>query len=412
MGMIREGAVGIGLMLVLGGFVASVEPVAAQMVTGERLQCECVDADGDPIENCTCIRGGDLGLESFTLSGLGLDRRAQIGVYIEMNQDDASVGGVGITDVMDGSPAAEAGLIAGDVVVSVDGRSVFDELDPEAEEDLDPERSLATQRFAKIVGALDPDEEVEMVVLRDGSQRMLRVAPEPATNAFFLRGLDGDMEFDLDFDVEDMRELRESLEVAGESLRGLNFRFEGDREMLVEQRRLEETLREERIREELERVEQQAGRLREMTRGREAELRRIAEQMEEQRIESSRQRRVLFPRADMDPCVRLHTESEGEMHVLVLGAGGCIDGVRLTEMNDGLATYFGTDSGVLVTEVVDGSSLGLVAGDVILRVGARDVEDSGDVRRILGSYDMEETVTFRVRRENREIQVTGTRRPD
>jgi hypothetical protein len=399
MGMIRGTGFGFGLALALGGAAMLPTAADAQVVIGERLQCECVDADGNRIENCTCLRSGDSPLRSFTLSGLALDRRAQIGVYIDMTQDDDDVDGVRITEVMEDSPADDAGLIAGDVVVSVDGRSVFDALDADDEAELDDEMSELTQRFVAIVGDLEPEEEIEIVVLRDGAQRMLRVVPEAAQNGFRFEGLE-DLAFDLrglELDAEEMRGLRESLEGAREGLQSYNFRFD-DQERAELERRLER---------DAERLQREAERMQDLAERNEILFERRGDDAANARFGSGG---LFFSREGMDPCLQLHTEGSGDVRVMVFGGSGCVDGLQLADMNEGLAAYFGTSEGVLVTEVADSASLGLLAGDVILSIGDRDVSEAQDVRRILTSYDTDEPVTLRVRRDNREIQVSGTRR--
>ncbi len=82
-------------------------------------------------------------------------------------------------------------------------------------------------------------------------------------------------------------------------------------------------------------------------------------------------------------------------------------GLELAAVNTDLGAYFGTDRGVLVTAVEEESSLGLQAGDVILAIGGRDVEDPGHVHSILASYRPDEEVRLRVVRERRTIDVTG-----
>jgi hypothetical protein len=83
-------------------------------------------------------------------------------------------------------------------------------------------------------------------------------------------------------------------------------------------------------------------------------------------------------------------------------------GLSLTQMNPGLAEYFSSETGLLVLDVEEDSMLGLLPGDVILAIDGRAVEDRADIRRILGSYDDEETVSFTVVRKGREIRVEGT----
>ncbi len=89
---------------------------------------------------------------------------------------------------------------------------------------------------------------------------------------------------------------------------------------------------------------------------------------------------------------------------------GRAGGLRLVEVNEGLGSYFGTDRGVLVTDVDDDSSLGLQSGDVILEVDGREVDDPGHFYRIIGSYRDGEAVELTVMRDGNRIQVAGQAR--
>lgn len=83
-------------------------------------------------------------------------------------------------------------------------------------------------------------------------------------------------------------------------------------------------------------------------------------------------------------------------------------GLRVADLNPALGEYFGTEEGVLVLEVPEGSTLGIRPGDVIQAVGGRTVDEGEDVHRILRSYEGGEEVRFLVRRNGRELTVTGT----
>ena len=86
---------------------------------------------------------------------------------------------------------------------------------------------------------------------------------------------------------------------------------------------------------------------------------------------------------------------------------GTVYGLDLAPVNPELGSYFGADSGVLVLDAHE-ESLGLEPGDVILRIGDRDVESPRDVRRILRSYDGDEEISFEIRRGGATQTVTGT----
>lgn len=82
-------------------------------------------------------------------------------------------------------------------------------------------------------------------------------------------------------------------------------------------------------------------------------------------------------------------------------------GLELVRVGPELGSYFGTERGVLVVAVREESALGLQAGDVILEIGDRTVEAPARVRSLLATYRDDEPVTFRIRRDGREMDISG-----
>lgn len=106
-----------------------------------------------------------------------------------------------------------------------------------------------------------------------------------------------------------------------------------------------------------------------------------------------------------DVDVRVFDGSPGGM--FFGGAGMGRYGVQLVPLNEGLGQYFGTTAGVLVVDVAEDSALGLEPGDVILSIGGRAAATPDRVRSILGTYDEDEDIQIRVRRDGREVEVLG-----
>jgi S1-C subfamily serine protease len=84
-----------------------------------------------------------------------------------------------------------------------------------------------------------------------------------------------------------------------------------------------------------------------------------------------------------------------------------VQGVEFIDLNPELGEYFGADSGVLVVEVDEESTLGLMAGDVVLAVGAREVDTVGRVLRLIRSYEEDEPIRFRIMRQGSEVVAQG-----
>lgn len=82
-------------------------------------------------------------------------------------------------------------------------------------------------------------------------------------------------------------------------------------------------------------------------------------------------------------------------------------GVEFIDLNPELGEYFGSDTGVLVVEVDEESTLGLVAGDVVLAVGAREADTAGRVLRLIRSYEEGEPIRFRIIRQGSELVAEG-----
>ena len=83
------------------------------------------------------------------------------------------------------------------------------------------------------------------------------------------------------------------------------------------------------------------------------------------------------------------------------------EGVEFIDLNPQLGEYFGSDTGVLVVEVEEDSTLGLMAGDVVLAVGAREAETVRRLLRLIRSYDEDEPIRFRIIRRGSELVAEG-----
>lgn len=336
-----------GLCTALVAFQVAASPPDAS-AQSRRQECRCVDADGNAIENCQCFVIPDVPdmAEAFAWSP---DRefafsfrtaRPRLGLTVSTEQDEAlDAQGARVNNVMAEGPAADAGLREGDIITSVDGRSLGQPLADEVEEDFDLDGSIPVQRLLAIARELEPGQTVEVGYLRDGEAHTATVEADDLSDSWQAWA----------------RQFREELQPRLEQLRS-------------------------EIGPHMERFQR--------------ELRPRIDEMGEQIREQARQwEQNGWAFGDFEP----------------LGRDGSFAryGLRLTELTPGLGAYFGTDHGVLVTDVDDDSPLGLRAGDVILRVGDREVTRPERVLRILAGYDAGDSVTFRIRRQGNEIDVMG-----
>lgn len=117
---------------------------------------------------------------------------------------------------------------------------------------------------------------------------------------------------------------------------------------------------------------------------------------------------VLYPDSDAEitvvPRFRPDEASDWRYNFTYFGTHG----LDLIDLNPGLGAYFGTSEGVLVADVEEDSPLGLRAGDVVVEVEGRKVDDVAELRRILGSYTEDEEIRFSIRRDGAETMIVGT----
>ncbi len=83
-------------------------------------------------------------------------------------------------------------------------------------------------------------------------------------------------------------------------------------------------------------------------------------------------------------------------------------GLRLHDMNEELARYFDGADGVLVLEVREDAPLELEAGDVIVAIDGRQVDNAAHAGRILASYRSGEAISLEIRRMGQTLTVDGT----
>lgn len=255
-----------------------------------------------------------------------MQSRAALGVEFDRVRDEeVHRGGVLLSGVRRGSPAAEAGLEAGDRILRFDDISLDRPL-PEGEEELDAELAPSVARLLHLARALEPGQTVRLRVERDGEERTVEVTARrlPGLSVAAFRMPEGAMGWD-------------TILVWPPGMRG-----------------------------------------------------------------APPERLWWGPQAP--PSFR---GPEGRVPLAFPGFGIGPLGLRLHDLNEGLARYFGRTEGALILEAPEDGPLPVEAGDVIIAVDGREVEDAAHAGRILRSYRSGEDVTLTVWREGREVRVEG-----
>ena len=304
---------------------------------------------------------------------------ARIGISLSGTQDpDLDLQGAEITSVVEDSPADEAGLQEGDIVTHIDGHSLLEPIPDEDDKREDwGDRSLPVNRLMSLARGLEAGDVVEVQYLRDGDSHTVSVeAAEVDARNFYVGRWPGGVEgrvfrwdpeegeaWTFRFDPEEREAFTYRFDP--DAFEDLKLHFESDSFPSIFLRRESPMW----VMPEME------GRLEGLLEG------------------------------ELAGGLHLDWESCGEGVFF----GNCVAGLELRELNEGLGGYFGTTEGVLVLSVGEDSELGIEAGDVILAIGGRDVEDPSDVRRILGSYEDDDEIELSVRRADRVITVTGIR---
>ena len=281
--------------------------------------------------------------------------RTRLGLYLDAGQSRRfDRDGALITAVMRDSPAEEVGLQDGDVITVFQGQVLTVPLpDSDVERDLDLDRSLPAQRLLALARDLEPGQTVEIRYVRDGANNTVNIEADefefPEVRTFgaapgLAWGRGGDGNAEHLRTYENFgRELTQRMRVLGDRLGDLQDSDLADRLM------------------------------------------------------------VLGDRLG-DFSVGL-TGGPGEF-AYRFGATS-VGGVEFIDLNPELGEYFGSDTGVLVVEVHEDSTLGLMAGDVVLAVGARETENVGRVLRLIRSYDEDEPIRFRILRSGSELVTEG-----
>jgi membrane-associated protease RseP (regulator of RpoE activity) len=310
-----------------------------------RADCRCVDRSGKDIPDCTCLRTPPRG--DFMASGFALPAaRARLGITVSVTQDaaDAAAGAL-VQSVLENGPADSAGIRRGDIITSVNGKSLSAKLNPSVEKSFDTNESLPVQRLLSIAHDLDPETEVPVGYLRDGKAHTAMVHTRDLSSWPALGNLPG---LEGRIFQNRMHDLRDRLDSLGGPDRQWRILLPG-----------------------------QGGRL-----------------------------RILSEDTSRDRSWRCPGERDSDIEILSR-SDECIGGLRLIKLNPGLASYFKTDHGVLVSDVEANSTTGLEPGDVIVRIGGREVENPDRARRILASYSREERIDFHIIRKGKAMLVTG-----
>ncbi|MGH8496839.1 MAG: PDZ domain-containing protein [Gammaproteobacteria bacterium] len=182
--------------IVLSGLLAlSADPALAQDVesddneaTEQKLEDarERLEEAAREVAELSAELGGDV---ATAVAGIDFGmRRAMLGINIG-GPGEGDTEGVEVAGVSPGGPADEAGIRAGDVLVSVQGESLTSGSD-----------SRPVRRLFEIMREVEPGDRVKVEYLRDGRKQAAEIeAKEFGPHAFVARLGDHDLSFDLGF---------------------------------------------------------------------------------------------------------------------------------------------------------------------------------------------------------------------
>ena len=148
----------IGALLAAGGLTAPAFPAAAQEPGVIQLE-----------------RGPQ------RLMRIMLDRRARLGIKVNLHARETDSIGAYVDAVTPGGPAAQAGIRSGDLITRLDGKSVLAGGAAEDEGDLRPQESLPGLRLIELAARLEPNDTVAVEYRRGTERRTASVvtAEEP-----------------------------------------------------------------------------------------------------------------------------------------------------------------------------------------------------------------------------------------
>lgn len=150
----------ITTLLALGLLATLFESASAQVMRGEnelRLRVEAPDSINDLVFGFVTLR------------------RARLGVNVNLRASASDEYGALINSVSPNGPADLAGMKSGDIVLTLDGKSLLDETHDVIVEDGSSAPGL---RLIALAAELEPDDTVEVQIQRDDSTLQLTVVPD------------------------------------------------------------------------------------------------------------------------------------------------------------------------------------------------------------------------------------------
>jgi hypothetical protein len=123
--------------------------------------------------------------EPDRLMRIVLNRRARLGIKVNLRARDTDSLGAYVESVSPNGPAAKAGLRSGDLITKVDGKSVL--AGGRAEEGRDERQSLPGLRLIELAARLEPADTVPVEFLRGKDRRTVSVVTEDEPEMFSMR---------------------------------------------------------------------------------------------------------------------------------------------------------------------------------------------------------------------------------